>query len=138
MVKKTETAVEVTTVGTVQSNADINKTEYEPLRHPAVKAARREKGDRKQQEQQNRDNRGSRLDALDAPLADTESHNQRHYDESYNKKQNIPYISSHGHGKRYGDHAYTGHHTEHPLTHSNSLVGDDIKPFFNHEFFYLS
>lgn len=63
----------------LKGNTDIDKTEHEPFRHPAVKTARRKKADRKNQKKHHGYCRGS---AIDTSFPDTELYDHRHCDQA--------------------------------------------------------
>ena len=113
----------------MEGDADIDKAENEPLRHPAVKAARREEGKGKQGKQQNHDGRGPRLDLL---LSNAEPDNSGNENQAQGQDHNIQHTPAHGQGKDQRHHTDRRGNAEHTLTQADLVVKDDIKPFSNH------
>ena len=114
----------------LQGDADVNKAEHKPLRHAAVKSARREKRNGKQRQQQHCNGGCAGMDAL---FLNADPNDQRHGGQADHHHDDIPDAPAHGQGERYRNHADACHNAEHALMQADSVIADDLKPFFYHD-----
>ena len=112
-----------------QGDADIDEAEHKPLRHPAVEPARGKECEGEEHQQQYHDGRGPRLDAL---LSDAELHDHRYGRQAYHEDHEIQNTPAHRQGEYQRNHADHGHNAEYALTHTDPVIREDLKPFFNH------
>ena len=112
---------------TLQSNTDINETEYKPLRNPAINPPSGKKDYRKQQKQQYYNGRGSHINTF---LFNTDLHGHVHIKNASRHDEHICRKSAQNQYKNQSNHADTRNKPEHALSQTGLMIKYDVKPFF--------
>ena len=113
----------------LQGDTDVDEAEHKPLRHSAVESARREKADGKYQQQQDRDGRGSRMNLF---LLNAHLNDYVHGGKAGRQKQDIPNASAHRQNEHQCHHTGACYNAKHAFAQADPVIGNDVKPFFNH------
>ncbi len=115
-----------------KGNADIDKINNKPFRHPAVKSSRSKKAEREEHEDQHRNHRCSLIDAFRTVLCDTELHYRRHKDKARRQHNKVEDAPPHRQRKCRRYHAASRRYPIQAFPQTSFMVKDGIKPFFNH------